>query len=476
MRSNGLMPHQELAARRMADSAEFWLCDKPGLGKTYTTVAAMQLNGCRGFIWVTKGIALHPTMEEIELRAPLHWQMEIVGSNRPISETTDAILIPWSLLQTKKGLAYIRNFARRANVSHLILDEAHAAKSPDALRTKQIFGFFCARKGGLSEHVQRIYYLSGTPIKAHAGDLYPSLCAMRPELIASTPDWDSYTDRYCIEGKTKGSKKVFVGTRNSNFGELAERMQNLVLYRHPEHVLSTMPPIMWQTIPLPVWPIESSPEDESEYWSTARKQIGLIKAERVAQYAASLLESGVERLLIFAHHQEVIEQINETLNNRTARDVKSRHIHGGVSKTQASAIVHAWQNNPDTDLDVLVLQMDMAGEALTLHAHGACHHAIFAELPSAPATVYQCVKRLHRIGQPNSVVAHLASLPGALDSRLCRLMLSRLATDYTFQSNAGGKTTLEGISLREALRSKQQRQNERMSTYQLDATTAFGAY
>ena len=472
---NDLMPHQKLAALAMSAEDTFWLCDKPGLGKTFTTVAAMQLNGCRGFIWITKGIALRATLDEIELRAPLHWRMEIVSANRPISPSTDAIVIPWSLLQTKKQLRHIREFAARRNVSHLILDEAHAAKSPDALRTKQVFGFICNRKGGLSEYMKRIYYLSGTPIKAHAGDLFPSLKSMRASYISDTPDWDSYTSRYCIEGKTKGPKKVFVGTRNSNFSDLAARMQPCVLYRHPEHVLSTMPPIIWNPVPLTdYWRTEIT-QDEEEYWSTARKDVGLIKAQRAARYAASLVDSGVERLLIFAHHREVIENIHEELATHSEKEpIHSRFIHGGISKTQAYEIVHAWQFNPDTELDVLVLQMDMAGEALTLHAHGACHHAIFAELPSAPATVYQCAKRLHRIGQPNSVVAHLVSLPGTLDDRLCRLMLSRLATDFTFEVNAGGSVNLEGVSLREALRSKQQRQNERMQP--MDATRAFGAY
>lgn len=466
---HGLMPHQEPAARLMARYTAFWLCDKPGLGKTYTTVAAMLLGRCQGFMWITTKAALRGTAEEIERRAPCIWNIKVVTKLEAIPTDVDGLVVPWHILKGRMAgdTAHLRKFLVRGKTSHLILDESHKAKNPNSQRTMHVFGVACKGKG-FTSYVDRVYCLTGTPIKAHAGDLYPSLRALAPSMITDTPTWDSYVDRYCVKPRlpeefdyNSSIRKalMIVGTNNKAFEPLAERMAPQILYRQPENVAATMPPLLWQLAPVLEENRPGRDTEEETAWSTARRELGEDKVLPAAAYAYELMDGGADRVLVFAHHKSVIEGIAKSLRHR---GIEAVHIHGRTETRKAQTLIKSWQDNPATELEAMVVQMDVAGEALTLHAHGACHHAVFAELPSQPGTAYQCVKRLHRIGQPNTVIGHLLYKPGSPDERLAQLMAQRLVTDYTFEKKAGGTINLEGVSLMEALKGRSARQRERI--------------
>lgn len=459
-----LKRHQAYAVGRMQGVPFFWLCDKPGLGKTYSAIATMRMQWTRRFIWVTKKSMLQTTLAEIELRAPLQWNTQVLTANEPISRDIHGIIVPWSLLQSRKMLKHIRTFARGFPASTasatLILDESHMAKQYNSLRTQQVFGFNCLREGGLIEYFEQVICLTGTPVKVNAADLYPSLRAMTPFLIEDTLEYESFVAKYCIRPEVKASddwkkrlqkKRAIVGTNNKTFAELSRRMAPYVLCRHPEHVLPDLPPLTWRTVPLENFSsmvdFELEDSELEPAWATRRRELGLGKLASAAEYTRDLIDSGSERVLVFAHHKEVIDVL--TLELR-AGGIDAHKIHGGTTDRAMNSIIPAWQD-VNSEMQVLVLQMDKMGEGNTLHAHGLCRDVVFAELSTSPLTLHQCAKRAHRIGQPNSVNAHLLCTEGTVEMQIGRLLEKRLRTLFVFEQNAAGAVDVEGISLYEEI-------------------------
>jgi SNF2 family DNA or RNA helicase len=69
------------------------------------------------------------------------------------------------------------------------------------------------------------------------------------------------------------------------------------------------------------------------------------------------------------------------------------------------------------ELDVLVLQIDVAGLGLNLQRAG---YVVFAELRWTAAAFHQAVARAHRAGQEQHVLAEIVTVPDSLDEAMIR--------------------------------------------------------
>ena len=152
---------------------------------------------------------------------------------------------------------------------------------------------------------------------------------------------------------------------------------------------------------------------------SAYQASGIAKAPMVAEYVTDWLSgSGLQKLLVFAHHKEVLD----TIENAVAKKMKGiGHIRIDGSSTSAdrAASVRKFQNQQG--VRVALLSVTAAGVGLTLTAAST---VIFAELHWTPGILVQageflCIydsvdifilnyidtleDRCHRIGQKNAV-------------------------------------------------------------------------
>src|SRR4029077_3611068 len=99
----------------------------------------------------------------------------------------------------------------------------------------------------------------------------------------------------------------------------------------------------------------------SSQLATIRRELGMAQLNASVQYLTELLESGVRKIVVFAHHRELINEVAGAL-----AEFNPVVLTGDTSEPQRRKAIVAFQNNPDTR--VMVGQIDACGVAITLTA------------------------------------------------------------------------------------------------------------
>ena len=128
-----------------------------------------------------------------------------------------------------------------------------------------------------------------------------------------------------------------------------------------------------------------------------------------------MLENG-DKLVIMAHHHDVIDQLAEALAEFGA--VK---FDGRMSLKDRDASVGRFQT--ENGVRVFVGGIQAAGVGITLTA---ASHVVFAELDWVPGNLAQAEDRCHRIGQTDSVLVQHLVLDGSLDARMAQIIVEKM--------------------------------------------------
>ena len=121
-----------------------------------------------------------------------------------------------------------------------------------------------------------------------------------------------------------------------------------------------------------------------------------------------LLDGGVEKLILFAWHREVMKQLQEGLAKHGVV-----RLDGSTGMAARQLAVDTFQSNPDCR--IFLGQIKAAGIGITLTA---ASHVVFAESSWTPADNEQCVDRAHRIGQASAVLAQFLVVADSIDERV----------------------------------------------------------
>lgn len=148
--------------------------------------------------------------------------------------------------------------------------------------------------------------------------------------------------------------------------------------------------------------------------SAARHRIALAKVPAVIEHLDGMIEEGVEKILVFAHHLDVIAKLKAHFGDRAVV------ITGETPVGDRQAIVDRFQTDPA--VQIFLGNIKAAGVGLTLTA--ACH-VVFAELDWVPANVAQAEDRAHRIGQLNTVLIQHLVLDESLDAQFAKVIVEK---------------------------------------------------
>ena len=129
-----------------------------------------------------------------------------------------------------------------------------------------------------------------------------------------------------------------------------------------------------------------------------------------------VLESGLDKFLVFAHHQKVLDAVEKVANKHK---VGYTRIDGAVS--DAAARVEKFQT--EAACRIAILSIRAAGVGLTLTAAST---VIFAEMTWVPAELQQAEDRVHRVGQASAVTCNYLLLEGSVDMHMWQTVQSKL--------------------------------------------------
>lgn len=411
-----LFPYQQTGVEFLAARDRALLADGMGLGKTAQAIVAANMVGAKTVVVVCPAIARTNWRRE--------WDRWGTGQDLHVY-SYDAIVRRASAKDELKALA----------PDVLILDEAHYLKSRTSKRTKAFYGPFL-RGDGLAACAKRVWLLTGTPCPNDVTELYPHLRGLWPELLPGDGKFQTYLDRYVLWDATPFGMKI-LGNKKAALPELRAVLSSVMLRRRAEEVLKDLPPIMWQEVTLDpgrldpaLAAIEASPEikalravledpnatleDADQIaLATLRKITGQRKAELVVDLVREeLRENAYQKVLIFAHHVDVIERMRAALD-----EFGAVMILGRSPQTQRDQAIDAFQNDPFCQ--VFIGQIQACATAVTLTA---TNQVVFAEMSWTPADNLQAAKRAHRIGQDRPVMVRTVSLAGSIDEAITRTL------------------------------------------------------
>lgn len=329
---------------------------------------------------------------------------------------------------------------RSYNWDLLVIDEGHYLKTPDAARTRALFGASRQSKcryagtGGIAERADQIVALTGTPLPNRPRECF----TLANALDASSIDWmnfNTFKDRFNPGGRDMDSGATWEYV--ARLPELNARLRcNIMVRRLKEDVLKDLPAKRYEIVPVEttgaiaaaVHAEKMLDFDEDEMLarsggkidgaiSTVRRQMGEAMAPAVLEHILTLLDGGVEKLVVFAHHHSVLSG----LQGGMARHGVIR-VDGSTSARGKHQAVEKYKFDPR--MKVFLGQMQAVGTG-TDGLQDVATHCVFAEASWVPGDNEQCVDRLHRMGQKGSVLAQLMVAPGSISERILGRSISK---------------------------------------------------
>lgn len=296
------------------------------------------------------------------------------------------------------------------------LDEIHFLKSEKALRTKM------AKK--ITKRIEHVWGLTGTLTQNKPADLIQPFKIIRrfDDIFGDTLE---FKFRYC------NGKQTTYGFDDSGFSNLEELHELLrmggYIRRNKRDVLEELPPLVEQTVDVPIVNLKEYRRAESDLLAYLEKidiekannavnaphlvMINTLKSLSVKgklpfmqSYIKDWLEANEdEQLVVFGVHREPLQEL--------AKYFKAPIIQGGVSADKKQQIVNEFSQRKHR---LLFANIQSAGTG-TDGLQDNCSNLFYIELPDKSTDLEQTNSRLERMGQKNSInITYLLS-PDTID-------------------------------------------------------------
>lgn len=428
-----LLPHQVVAADFLAARKTALLADGMRVGKTPAAIGGADLIGAHNVLWLTRGAA-RPDHARAWKRFQTIDRPITVLEGRNDRPTEGVNVVSYDLAAG----ALLEPLRRHYDL--VVLDESHRCKTRDAKRTKAVYGEKIDGTG-LAACAPTVWCLSGTPAPNHPGELWPMLHALMPNAIpqkhkpAPMRYW-SFVDRFCkTEQDYLGHVKI---TGGKNLKILKQLLAPYVLRRRLEDVMADVPRLMVDTLALSgKLKLPAGADIDLEAVNKAldehgvaglakieqraavlRRLTGLAKVDPMAAWVDERLEDNDDKVVLMAHHVEVVEQLMAGLKafNPVA-------LYGGANAAQKREAVPTFMNDPACR--VFIGNSDSAGEAIDL---SVADELVMVESSWVPGINEQACMRVVNLAKKRPTLARFAMLAGSYDEKVAEACARKVST------------------------------------------------
>lgn len=140
-------------------------------------------------------------------------------------------------------------------------------------------------------------------------------------------------------------------------------------------------------------------------------------APAVLEHLLMLMDGGVEKLVVFAHHHSVLAVLQSGLAKHGVL-----RVDGSTSAKGKNQAVEVFKFNPRMKVFLGQMQSIATG---TDGLQDVATHCVLAEASWVHGDNEQAVDRLHRMGQKGSVLAQLMVAPGSISERILGRSISK---------------------------------------------------
>jgi SNF2 family DNA or RNA helicase len=379
------------------------LGDEMGLGKTMESLAAMchlAAKGATHFLVVCPASVVINWTREVERHTLLEARrLHLPGRKRQAAERE------WA---ANGGVGVTTFEALRAmqedldvSIAMMVVDEAHYAKNPNALRTQAVSEW--------TSRSRRALFLTGTPMENKVEEFRVLVGHLRPDVAENLDLADEALD----------------GTR------FRERVAPVYLRRNQEDVLSELPDRLetqeWVTLEGTAMRAYRKAVLEGNFMAMRRAAFdpgtvrGSQKLRRLVEIVGEAADGG-RKVIVFSYFRDVLDTVAAVLAGRDGIPGLPvvGPLTGDVPPAERQAMVDGLTNARGPA--VLVSQIQAGGVGLNIQAASV---VIIAEPQLTPSIEEQAIARAHRMGQVRPVDVHRLLSEDSVDQRILELLAAK---------------------------------------------------
>jgi SWI/SNF-related matrix-associated actin-dependent regulator 1 of chromatin subfamily A len=424
------------------------IADEMGLGKTIQAIGIINASRIKGKVLVVCPASLKINWKR-EMDKWLVDKRSVEIANGKEFPDADIVIVNYDILKK------YHDELRQHEFDLLVCDESHYLKNSKTQRTSEVLGKWDKDESKITSPInaKRKVFLTGTPILNRPNELWPLVSA-----LGLFKSWKYYHTRYCDGKETRYGWDV---SGASNLGELQEKLRESIMVRRlKKDVLKELPAKQRQILEIPntrettrlinqgrilaeknnqkiinlqIAVELSKASDNPEDYKEAVKRLGeaskfafdemaqvrhdtaVAKIPSIVEHVHNCLEEDEDqKIILFAHHHDVINGLKESLGE------KAVVLTGETKEADRQAAVDKFQTDPNCK--VFIGSIGAAGVGITLTAS---NHVIFAEEAWTPAAISQAEDRAHRIGQENSVLVQHLILEDSMDVPMVQQLLEK---------------------------------------------------
>lgn len=392
------------------------LADPPGAGKTPQAIGVAESVTAKTVLVICPA-SLKENWRREFLRWSDHFEKvcNVISSSDIIPSDAEVIVVSYTMSINAAILEQLMN--RRFDV--MILDEAHYCKNPKSQTSRIVLCMLWAR-------CRYRLALTGTPLpNGRAAEAWTLFSRLSQTDFGS---WNTFKDRYCVEEETRWGVTY---PRSKNLEELRKiASEKFMLRRSKDVVLSQLPGLIRQNVYLKLPELQVLKSEagidvdaiveavdkglplDSDHITTLRRKVGSLKAPHALSYLTELLDE-VEQVVVFVHHREVYELIQQGLE---ALDIAVVGINGMTPPEERQKFVDDFQNKK---AQVFLASIKAANTGLTLTS---AHTLVMVEYDWVPSTNEQAEGRIYRVSQKEIARVIYLVVADSLDEKVLRVV------------------------------------------------------
>lgn len=447
-----LFPYQNVAAERMASRERFGLHDEMGIGKTATTIGAINMT------FSDRGVVICPAM----LRA--NWIKEFKRFDkyglRLVKARTIHDYVAWMrgrfqvlVCSYEHATKWSKSFVENAEyIDFFALDEAHYLKNIDSNRTKAIIGDKDGNPG-IERYAQFAWHITGTPLTKGPMDAFSFLKFARatnldPDTFAKVffrVETGTYSTRYYVKDDMLPTLQALLSANS-----IRRTHQDVGLELPPIWLTETIIEAEAEALEQIALAIRDYPFIEEQiiaaienqdisllnaaHIATVRRLVGKAKAAAYAPMLKMELDGGssVKRVCFFMHTEPLLF----VYNYLRKYGYNPLMLTGDTPEGERQRNIETYQRDPMAG--PLLSNMTVGGTGLTLVEGNETDIVESAWIPSTNA---QALKRVHRYGQTREVFGRFITLADSIDE----------AVNATVREATSEIARVEGFAMKAAI-------------------------
>lgn len=461
-----MYPFQRAGVAYALEHRRVLIGDEMGLGKTVQAIATIAAESKFPAVVVVPAVVKLNWERELQRWMP-GWPVRILSGRTPedLSEGHPAAFY----IVNYDILPYWVDELKKLGPEAVVFDEAHYVKNTKTKRAK------ASKK--LASDVDMRLALTGTPILNRPVELVGPLSVLGR--LEDMGGFWNFAQRFCGARKNPWGWD-FSGA--SNLPELHEKLRRLCMVRRTKaEVLAELPAKTRAIVPIELsdrgeyervkadianwyeerlhkddaWlaHVATLDPDDADYLTRQQAELKADRARRaeamvkitalkgtcarlklpaVIEWVEEFLTSG-EKLIVFAHHLEVIEELHENFNLVAVK------LTGDTSPNDRQAVVDEFQTDPKCKL--FIGQIQAAGVGITLTA---ASNVAFVELPWRPGDLDQAEDRAYaRINDLHGLTAWYLLADRTIEERIASMLDSKRAV---VQMTSDGTEAAESLA------------------------------